>query len=73
MITLLIWACLAGQPDNCRVLAIADGFTSDEKCIAYSGMLIIGWLSMHPGARLREGVGPICTDRPEYLKGRFGA
>lgn len=72
-VTLLFWACLAGHPDDCRIIRVADGFTSDETCIAASQMTVKGWLDLHPGVEPRAGIPPLCTDKPDYYIGRFGA
>ena len=73
MVALLIWACLATAPTDCRVIQIADGFVADQQCQAYSLLMVTGWLKLHPGLQPREGTRPICTSQAQYLLHRFGA
>jgi hypothetical protein len=72
MIAMLVFACLAGHQDQCRVIPVAAGFVSDEACKA-SAPLALGWLKLHPELELREGTRPICTDKAEWFLHRFGA
>jgi hypothetical protein len=49
MIAMLVFACLAGHQDQCRVIPVAAGFVSDEACKA-SAPLALGWLQLHPSS-----------------------
>lgn len=73
MISLLVWACLATAPTECRVIQIAQGFVADKQCEAYSPLMVTGWLKLNPGLHLRDGTRPICTTQGQYLLYRFGA
>ena len=66
MISLLVLACLSG--DDCRVVPVAGGFVHEKQCLAYRALLIAGWRVQHPGIEVQRS---ICTDKPEYVIGRW--
>jgi len=66
MFTLIILACLAG--DNCRPVVVAGGFVHQKQCHAYGSLMIDGWRVRNPGADVQR---VICTDKPEYVIGRW--
>ena len=72
MFAMLLFACIVGHPDDCRIIPIAVGFTSQEACGA-SALLALGWLKIHPEFELKSGTRPICTTDANYLVNRFKA
>jgi hypothetical protein len=50
MLALLIWACLAGHPDDCRVIQLPGMFPDEKQCVEASTLMVAGWLATHPGA-----------------------
>ena len=66
MITLIVFACLAG--DNCRVVPIAGGFIHQKQCESYGSLMIDGWKARHPEASVER---VICTDKPEFIIGAW--
>lgn len=72
-ISLLIWCCLAGHQDNCRVVQIASGFATEEQCQSFAPLMYLGWSVMHKEVEIRDGTRPICTDKANWLMNRFGA
>jgi hypothetical protein len=72
MFSLLIWACVATQPTDCAVFAVASGFSSAQACQA-NGELVAGWFALHTDRELREGTRAICTSNANYLLNRFKA
>jgi hypothetical protein len=60
MIAMLVFACLAGHQDQCRVIPVAAGFVSDEACKASKPLapLALGWLRAD---HARHQAGDDCT------------
>ena len=67
MITLLVLACIM-HTDDCRVLPVASGFVHEKQCEAYRRMMVLGWAVQRPDLKVERA---ICTDKPDYVIGRF--
>lgn len=73
MIALLVWACLASDPTQCRVFKIAEGFTDERQCGAFAPLMVKGWFDLNPNIEIRDGTRPICSSQANWLMNRFGA
>ncbi len=73
MFALLVWACLASNPSDCKVYAIARGMADARQCEAYSFLMVRGWIDLYPNLVMRAGTRPMCVNNPEWVMGRFGA
>ena len=74
MYALILWVCVVGQPTDCRVVGLIDGFVSQEKCVKAVPLAVAGFWAMKPkDIEPRQGVLPICTTEANYLMNRFKA